>query len=106
MRPSLRVVTVVLSFPHRWSGDFLWEVVRRRELGVDGVVLAGGLEAVGKEGFGGGVVEGGGGGGCHGGFVCLVLVSGVNLIEVPLVSFLSSLFFQGLSGLVSDRLPF
>lgn len=40
-------------------------------MGVDGVVLAGGLEAVGKEGFGGGVVEGGGGGGCHGGFVCL-----------------------------------
>ena len=44
-------------------------------MGVDGVVLAGRLEAVGEEGFGGGVVEGGGGGGCHGGSFLSVFVS-------------------------------
>ena len=59
------MVAVVLGFPHRRAGDFFGESRRRRELGVDGVVLAGGLEAVGEEGSGGGVVEGGGCGG-HG----------------------------------------
>lgn len=60
MRPPLRVVAVVLSPPHRRAGNLLWELRRRRELGVDWVVLAGGLEAVGEEGLGGCVIEGDG----------------------------------------------
>lgn len=64
MRPSLRVVAVVFGFPHRWAGNLFGELRGRSELGVDGVVLAGGLEAVWEERLGGGVVEGGGGGHC------------------------------------------
>lgn len=63
MRPSLRVVAVVFGFPHGRAGNLFGEFGGRSELGVDGVVLAGGLEAIWEEGLRGGVVEGGGGGG-------------------------------------------
>ena len=55
MRPPLRVVAVVFCFPHRRARNLLGKLRWRGELGVDGVVLAGGLEAVGEEGFRGGV---------------------------------------------------
>lgn len=46
MGPCLRRISVVLGLPHSWTGDLLWEVRQGTQLFVDGILLAGRLEAI------------------------------------------------------------